>query len=428
MRPLLASRATWVLSAAFLVAFASIAAFTALQDHARSSHDAQVTLGDVERSFEALQSVPYDVIGDESAPAVARVKGRMRAEERKIERTLAALQRETSTPELLKVAAPYRANIVVLDQILSLLARGGQSEADALGPVAGRPLRAASRELTAAGGAYRRRAVHALNVAKFGSAGVVLGLVALFAVFYLRSRKTAAETGRLTEEHAKLEVLDAQLQVIQRLARAAEYRDDDTGEHTRRVGDLSARVGAALELPGDQLGLLREAAPLHDVGKVGIPDGILLKPGRLTKDEFEQMKAHATLGAGMLAGREFPLLAMAEEIALAHHERWDGSGYPEGLSGDTIPLMGRIVAVADVFDALTHRRPYKEAWTVGAAVAEITAQSGRQFDPDVVSAFMLALPEYLAPSAGAVAPVVAEPFVAEELPLAVPEALVASSD
>jgi HD-GYP domain-containing protein (c-di-GMP phosphodiesterase class II) len=352
----------------------------------------------------------------------------MQAGERQIERTLAKLRREASTAQLLEVDAPYRANIAVLDRILVLLARGRQSDADALGPVAGRLQHAANRELAAAGAAYRDRAAHAVSVAQLGSGAVVLALVALFAVFYLRSRSTAGEARRLTEENAKLQVLDAQLQVIQRLARAAEYRDDDTGEHTRRVGDLSAHIGAALGLPDEEIGLLREAAPLHDVGKVGIPDGILLKPGRLTKDEFDRMKAHATLGAGMLAGREFPLLAMAEEIALTHHERWDGSGYPEGLSGAAIPLVGRIVAVADVFDALTHRRPYKEAWTVGAAVAEITAQSGRQFDPEVVSAFMLVLPDYLASAVDARTAVLAEPCHADELTLVVPEAFATSSD
>jgi putative two-component system response regulator len=194
--------------------------------------------------------------------------------------------------------------------------------------------------------------------------------------------------------NARLLVEDSQLQVIQRLALASEYRDDETGQHTRRVGELSTRIGEALGMPEAQLVLLRRAAPLHDVGKIGIPDCILLKPGRLTPDEFDQMKTHTTLGAGMLAeGRGLPLLEMAEKIARTHHERWDGTGYPSGLSGPAIPLVGRIVAAADVFDALTHSRPYKDAWTVADAVSEITGQAGRQFDPAVVKAFLSRLPD-----------------------------------
>jgi putative two-component system response regulator len=217
-------------------------------------------------------------------------------------------------------------------------------------------------------------------------------LVSLFAVFYLRSLKAHAAAQRLARENERLLREDSQLQVIQRLALAAEYRDDDTGQHTRRVGELSARVGEALGVPADVLVLLRQAAPLHDVGKIAIPDSILLKPGRLTQDEFERMKTHTTRGAAMLRGPGLALLEMAEEIAMTHHERWDGTGYPAGLSGSAIPLVGRIVAVADVFDALTHARPYKPAWSVDDAVAEINEQSGRQFDPDVVAAFLRALP------------------------------------
>jgi putative two-component system response regulator len=160
------------------------------------------------------------------------------------------------------------------------------------------------------------------------------------------------------------------------LAIAAEYRDDDTGQHTRRVGRLSLLIGAELGVREDQLALLEQAAALHDVGKIGIPDSILLKRGRLTRVEFERMKAHTTVGADMLAGRNFPLLAMAEEIARTHHERWDGTGYPAGASGSAIPQVGRIVAVADVFDALTHARPYKDAWSALDAVAEISSQRG----------------------------------------------------
>jgi PAS domain S-box-containing protein/putative nucleotidyltransferase with HDIG domain len=184
----------------------------------------------------------------------------------------------------------------------------------------------------------------------------------------------------------------AQHEALQRLAIAAEYRDDETGQHTRRVGDLSARLAAELGLAAEEVELLRRAAPLHDVGKIGIPDTILLKPGRLTPDEFDQVKTHTVIGAKMLAGGGFPLLETAECIARSHHERWDGTGYPAGLAGGDIPLAGRIVAIADVFDALTHNRPYKSAWSKEEGLAEIEAQRGRQFDPELVDAFRMLFP------------------------------------
>lgn len=180
----------------------------------------------------------------------------------------------------------------------------------------------------------------------------------------------------------------AQLETLQRLAIACEYRDDNTGLHTKRVGVTAARIAAVLGLPPVQVDLILEAAPLHDVGKIGIADSILLKPGRLTDAELTAMKQHPVIGMKMLSGSTSPWLQLAEEIALTHHERWDGQGYPQQLAGKDIPLVGRIVAVADVFDALTHQRPYKEAWTVVAATAEIEAQGGNQFDERVVKAFL----------------------------------------
>jgi putative two-component system response regulator len=180
----------------------------------------------------------------------------------------------------------------------------------------------------------------------------------------------------------------SRLETLQRLARAAEYRDDDTGLHTKRVGANSALIAHAMGLPLMQVELLRLAAPLHDVGKIGISDVILLKPGKLTDEEFDTMRRHAAIGAEILSGSNSPLLQMAEEIALSHHERWDGRGYPHKLAGEAIPLTARIVAVADVFDALTHERPYKKAWLPAAAAEEIQAQCGAQFDSQVVAAFM----------------------------------------
>jgi putative two-component system response regulator len=184
------------------------------------------------------------------------------------------------------------------------------------------------------------------------------------------------------------ELEQAQFEMLARLAAAAEFRDDDTGQHTHRVGDLSVTIAQRLGLPDPQIELLRLAAPLHDVGKIAIPDAVLGKPGKLTDEEFAQMKTHTTIGAQMLAGSAFALLEMAEQIALTHHEKWDGSGYPAGLAGDSIPIAGRIVAVADVFDALTHIRPYKAAWSTADAIAEMTDQVGRHFDPGVLEAFL----------------------------------------
>ena len=163
---------------------------------------------------------------------------------------------------------------------------------------------------------------------------------------------------------------------------------------TRRAGtrtgsaSLSVSIAERLGMPAAQVELLRLAAPLHDLGKIAIPDAVLGKRGKLTPAEFEHMQTHTTVGAQMLTGSAFALLEMAEQIALTHHEKWDGTGYPEGLVGDAIPLVGRIVAVADVFDALTHVRPYKPAWSTDAAIAEMTSQAGRHFDPQVLEAFL----------------------------------------
>lgn len=179
----------------------------------------------------------------------------------------------------------------------------------------------------------------------------------------------------------------AQIETLERLAMAAEYRDDDTGLHTKRVGATAGLIAKALGLPNDQVDLIRRAAPLHDVGKIGIADNILLKPSKLTDEEFATMRRHTVIGAEMLSGSSSPWLQMAEVIALSHHERWDGRGYPRQLAGEEIPLVGRIVAVADVFDALTHDRPYKSAWAPDLAANEIMAQCGTQFDENVVKAF-----------------------------------------
>jgi HD-GYP domain-containing protein (c-di-GMP phosphodiesterase class II) len=389
----LRASATWVIAGALILAIASIALVTTLQRRANAARDAQVTLAQVAREFDALQSFPYDTIDATAAEANAVLR-RMQASELRVARRLTELRRSASSPHLAQAIAGYPANFATLEEIRSLLLRGQHHRSDELGPVAGRFQRAVNFELDRAGLEYRQRAATSLRWATLGSAAAILTLVSLFGVFYIRSRHAHVDFERLAHENARLQLQESQLQVIHRLARAAEYRDGETGEHTRRVGDLSADIATALGMPAEQLDLLREAAPLHDVGKIGIRDNILLKPGRLTADEFEEMKTHTTLGARMLAGgRGLPLLEMAEEIALTHHERWDGNGYPGGLAGAAIPLVGRIVAVADVFDALTHSRPYKDAWSLQDAVAAITAQAGRQFDPVVVKAFLTRLSE-----------------------------------
>jgi len=194
----------------------------------------------------------------------------------------------------------------------------------------------------------------------------------------------------------------ARLETLERLALAAEYRDDDTHEHAQRVGRSAALIAAALDLPAEDVELIRRAAPLHDIGKIGVSDTILLKPGKLSAHEFEVMKTHTTMGAEILAGSGSRVLQLSEQISLSHHERCDGKGYPHGLAGEEIPLIGRLVAIADVFDALTHRRPYKEAWPLDAAVAEIRVSAGRHLDPRLVEIFeALDLEALLAPVLGA---------------------------
>jgi putative two-component system response regulator len=183
------------------------------------------------------------------------------------------------------------------------------------------------------------------------------------------------------------ELLEAHEQVLARLARAAEYRDDETGEHTRRVGRLSSAIAGELGMNPDEVSLLERVAPLHDLGKIGIPDEILLHPGPLTLEQTMVMRSHTEIGGDLMGGSGIPLLDMAEEIARTHHERWDGTGYPLGLSGENIPISGRIVAVADSFDAVTHRRPYKPAWNPEDGWWEIARKAGADFDPGVIDAF-----------------------------------------
>jgi putative two-component system response regulator len=183
-----------------------------------------------------------------------------------------------------------------------------------------------------------------------------------------------------------LELEQARTESLAILASVTEYHDGETHDHTQRVGALAALIARRLGLPETVVATIRAAAPLHDIGKIAIAREILLKPGPLSADERHVMMRHVEIGARMLAPARSPVLRLAAEIARTHHERWDGTGYLAGLAGEQIPVCGRITAVADMFDALTHERPYKRAWDRGRALAEISAHSGRQFDPRVVAA------------------------------------------
>lgn len=192
-----------------------------------------------------------------------------------------------------------------------------------------------------------------------------------------------------------VQLLEASRDTVMRLARAAEYRDGDTGEHVERMSSYAQVLARQLGMTVEDQALIKLAAPMHDVGKIGIRDSVLLKEGRLTDDEWQQMKEHPNIGGRILAGSRSKLLQMAEQIAVAHHEKWDGTGYPNAAKGEDIPLVGRIVSLADVFDALTTPRVYKDAWSVDDAVSHIQRERGRHFDPKVVAAFEQCLDQLL---------------------------------
>jgi len=221
-----------------------------------------------------------------------------------------------------------------------------------------------------------------------------VGVVGSIASSYWLERR---ERRRVSGENAVLERMvrartaqlrETQLEIVNRLAQAAESRDGDTGAHIERMSRMCEALGRAAGMDEGEAEELRHAAVLHDVGKIGIPDAVLLKPGRLDDDEIGVMRRHTSIGAAILAGSASPLIQLAETIALTHHERWDGTGYPVGLAGEEIPLPGRIAAVCDVFDALLARRPYKERWSLEDALAEMRSLAGTHFDPDLTRAFL----------------------------------------
>ena len=189
------------------------------------------------------------------------------------------------------------------------------------------------------------------------------------------------------------ELNDTRVEIIRRLGRAAEFKDNETGMHVIRMSWFSKFLAEKLGKPDDWCELLYNAAPMHDIGKIGIPDRVLLKPGKLDAEEWATMKKHAEYGAEIIGEHSSPLLQLAKEVAITHHEKWDGSGYPNGLSGEDIPLAARIVAIADVFDALTSERPYKKAWTEVDAIALLEKEAGSHFDPQLVGPFIECLPQ-----------------------------------
>jgi putative two-component system response regulator len=207
---------------------------------------------------------------------------------------------------------------------------------------------------------------------------------------YDTQRKLSNKAEWLAEEVRKAvrEIKDREEELIHRLSKAAEYRDPETGSHIKRMSWYSKHIAAQLGFPMDEQELILEAAPMHDIGKVGIPDAILLKPEKLTSTEYFFMKEHAKIGHEILNGSSSKLMQIAAQIALSHHEKYDGTGYPQGLKGEEIPIYGRIIAVADVFDALTSSRPYKNAWSLEDAVTYLKNNSGKHFDPACVEAFL----------------------------------------
>jgi len=213
-----------------------------------------------------------------------------------------------------------------------------------------------------------------------------------------RAHRMIYDQKNLLEEMVEartLELLRTRLQIVQRLGMAAEFRDAGTGGHILRMSHIAELLARASGWTDADCELLLNASPMHDIGKIGIPDAILLKPGRFEPYEWEVMKTHAEIGGKLLEGDNSNLLCMARDIAYTHHEKWDGSGYPNGLSGHDIPQSARITALADVFDALTSERPYKKAWTVEAAVELISQNSGKHFDPELITVFLQVLPEIL---------------------------------
>ncbi len=298
----------------------------------------------------------------------------------------------TDSGSAVVLCAEHDPDIVLLD--LQMPAPDGFEVMRQLEPLVNGPVRLPVVVLTADESAETRRRALARGASDFLSkpldtTEVVLRIRNLLLTRVLQrelQRRNESLEQRVRDRTRELE--EARVEIIERLALAAEYRDDATHEHTRRVGRVSALIARQLGHDDDYVELIRRAAPLHDLGKLGVSDAILLKPGPLTPPEYEAMMAHVGIGTKILRGSRSKVLQLGEEIVRTHHERWDGTGYLSGTQGEDIPLSGRIVAVADVFDALVHERPYKHAWPAERALEEIVRLSGRHFDPRIVDAFV----------------------------------------
>lgn len=222
------------------------------------------------------------------------------------------------------------------------------------------------------------------------SPSILIARVATHLALYDQNRTLEAKVTLRTKE-----LMSTRMEIVERLGRAAEYRDNETGLHVIRVGKYCRALAIASGLSEGYADKIMQAAPMHDVGKIGISDTILLKPGKLDDEQFAMMKTHTTIGAEILNGSDFDLLVMAQVIALRHHEKWDGSGYPDGLSGEDIPIEGRIVAICDVFDALLSKRPYKDPWPIEKVLDLFSDQSGKHFDPNLIEIFNAIVPDFL---------------------------------
>jgi len=297
----------------------------------------------------------------------------------------------TDSTRVLELFAGLRPDLLLLD--LSMPQVDGYTVLEQLAPANTGPARMPILVLTGDARSEAKQRAFALGASDFLAKPFDLHEVRARVANMLESRRLALA---LADQNERLELRvrartheleHLRLELLERLAMATEYRDDDTLEHTKRVGRTAALLAGVLGLPEDEVRDIRSAAPLHDVGKIALPDALMSKQGPLTPVEIETMKTHTTVGSRLLRDSGSSLLARAEEIARTHHERWDGLGYPDGLRAEQIPLAGRIAAVADVFDVITHPRPYREPAPLEAAVDEIARLTGTAFDPRVVAAF-----------------------------------------
>jgi HD-GYP domain-containing protein (c-di-GMP phosphodiesterase class II) len=239
--------------------------------------------------------------------------------------------------------------------------------------------------------AFDADVVLAVAAPLFGLALATVATVVVSLLLETVERQRVGDLNELLEDQVRArtsELRATELEIVQRLGHAVESRDEETGEHIERIGALCERLALAAGLRPEAAELIHRASAMHDVGKIAIPDEILRKPGPLDREERAIMQRHTTVGAELLSGSRSSLVRLAEVIARTHHERWDGTGYPAGLRGEDIPLEGRICAICDVFDALISDRPYKSAWPVGEALAELRRERGRHFDPRLVDLFL----------------------------------------